>query len=327
MEVYRNAAGASWAQLDERTDHAEPVVFAKQQSPAAEHTAVNQPPDRYDAYDEVGGADAIAQYQPWHLYGADWGIYILESPFWSHVRRVTRHPHLRERRPRNAAVVVHSVLISVLSHEYTHVAGEALGTRLEVAMQRSCYRDYVLEQYRARNPSTVGAPEEMLATRAEVASGQAPIKTAIGKLAEGAPPGYREWREADDPLTRAAIETFVASSMAGVSVPAIEWPRLSESHRGSVPIYWCPSTPRRLPLPPGLKKSVARLTPRPLRRWLQDHAFKLNPHHTGGHHFWYERGSVVAAFSVQGGGRSRPRNMRHSRRALGLQTRPSSVRR
>ena len=240
--------------------------------------------------------DAIAWYQPWHLYGDDWGIYF-DGPVWrARVREVMR------RLPRSSNVtqgtVERDVFEQVLAHEQTHFASEVLGTQLEAIFGRSGYRDYVLATYSFRNAWTIGAPEEILATHNEVNGGQPGVlRDTAKRLARAAPPGYAEWETASAQRDRELIEASIAARMITEAGADVRWPTLRQLGRrvlGSVPMYWRFGGAQA---PGFLRRSVAPITPQGVRRYLRSHGFVGTRQ---GHHETWVRNSVVVGFSVQG---------------------------
>lgn len=245
-----------------------------------------------------GGADTIAHYWPWHLHGSDWGIYFDGPGFWVHVWQI----HAQAAASGVSlppATVAEDVFRQILTHEQTHFAGEILGTELEQAIGRSGYRDYVLTRYGFRNPWTTGFPEEILATHREVnAAAIGPLKRAAKELATDAPPGYSDWRLAADERVRRLIETTVARQMMPEAGTQLIWPTPGKRESSAVPLYWRQGG---VHLPPFLRRAVGRITPRSVRKYLEHHDFELVKKHTAGHHYWYERDGLTAAFSVQRG--------------------------
>lgn len=245
------------------------------------------------------GTDAIAWYAPWHLDGDDWGIYFWPPAFARYLD--SYRGEVRKLPGTNSfsdLAIANSAGEMLRAHELTHFAGEILGTELEATFATSGYRDYILTGSGFRNPWTVGHPEEILATHRE-ATGAPPglLRTAAKAHADKAPAGYREWKLAMDARQGALIEATLAAQMMPCAGSHVRWPVPTKRECNAVPVHWDP----RYPVPPFLRRRTARITPRLVHRYLRAHGFELNKRHTAGHHYWYEHGRVIAAFSIQGG--------------------------
>src|SRR5262249_38682554 len=113
------------------------------------------------------GADEIAHYKPWHVWGSDWGIYFFAEQFRDFAASTARLAGAAY------ADVEPFVMRQILEHELTHFEFEVIGTKLEAIYRTPLYRSYLFHRYshptRWTGPpwarrSHPGPTEEALAT-------------------------------------------------------------------------------------------------------------------------------------------------------------------
>lgn len=232
------------------------------------------------------GADAIAHYKPWHLWGADWGIYFFAEPFRdfaASTARLAAAPY---------ADIEPFVMRQVLEHEMAHFEFEVIGTKLEAIHRVPLYRSYLVHRYawptrwtgppwaRGRHP---GPTEEALATWREVHYSRrkkpkppAGYQAAASKLADAAPPGYNAWRCGDkgNPHLANLVNAAVNSLILGAPIVTPPIHDLTQEDFGDVPVYWR-GDPALIPAsaPP---KDFTRPTPRRLETWLRKNKAEIH---------------------------------------------------
>lgn len=229
--------------------------------------------------EESAGADAIAHYKPWHVWGDDWGIYFFAKPFRDFVAATVQLS--------GAAYgqLEPFVMRQVLEHELTHFEFEVIGTKLEAIYGQPLYRSYIVQRFsrstrwtglpwaRGRHP---GPAEEAIATWREIRYSRqkkpAPprgYQAAASKLADAAPAGYNAWRCADTGNVHLAglVTATVASLIA--DTPQIVPPahELEVEDYGDVPVYWR-GDPALIPAS-APAKDTTRPTPARLETWLK----------------------------------------------------------
>jgi len=229
--------------------------------------------------DGSAGADAIAHYKPWHIWGSDWGIYLFAGPFRdfaASTAKLAGSPYSH---------VEPFVMRQLLEHELTHFEFEVIATKFEAIYRTPLYRSYMSERFSrptrwtgppwARGPHP-GPAEEAIATWREVSYARrkkpkppAGYQAAASRLADASPPGYNAWRSADTAnphladLVTAAVATLITDT------PQISLPphALDEDDFSEVPVYWR-GDPRLIPsYAPA--KDFTRPTPKRLESWLK----------------------------------------------------------
>ena len=200
--------------------------------------------------EESAGADAVAHYKPWHVWGAGWGVYFFAEPFRDFAASTAQLA--------GAAYedVEPFVVRQTLEHELTHFEFEVIGTKLEAIHRTPLYRSYLLHRY-SRPTRWTGPPwargghpgptEEALATWREVHYSRrkkpkppAGYQAAASKLADASPPGYNAWRCGDtgNPHLADLVSATVNSLILDAPVVAPLRHELSEEDFGDVPVYW-----------------------------------------------------------------------------------------
>lgn len=258
--------------------------------------------------DESAGADAIAHYKPWHVWGDDWGIYFFAEPFRDFVAATAQLS--------GGAYGLFEpfVMGQILEHELTHFEFEVIGTKLEAIHGRPLYRSYLFHRYStltrwtgppwARGPHP-GPTEEAIATWREVyyARRKKPTpprgyQAAASKLADAAPAGYNSWRCADTGNAHLAgiVTATVASLIAGqpqIIPPAHE---LDAEDLGDVPVYWR-GDPALIPAtaPP---KDFTRPNPARLETWLKKNKAEIQHDRGKGSHVRFTWRGLSGGFST-----------------------------
>ena len=228
---------------------------------------------------DSAGADAVAHYKPWHIWGEDWGIYFFAEPFRdfaASAAQLASAPY---------AQIEPFVFRQVLEHELTHFEFEVIGTKLEAIYGTPLYRSYLVHRYSTSTRWTgppwargchPGPVEEAIATWREVRYSRrkkprppAGYQTAASRLADASPPGYNAWRCADiaTPHLASLVTATVATLIAGqplVSPPALH---LSEEDLADVPVHWR-GDPALIPTS-APAKDFTRPTPDRLESWLK----------------------------------------------------------
>jgi hypothetical protein len=240
--------------------------------------------------EESAGADAIAHYKPWHVWGADWGIYFFAKQFRDFVAATARISGAAY------SQLEPFVLRQILEHELTHFEFEVLGTKLEGIYGKPLYRRYLFDRYRqptrwtgppwARGPNP-GPTEEAIATWREVSYSRRKkpasppgYQAAASKLADASPPGYNAWRCADTGnehlagLVTAAVASLIAAEPQVAPPPG----SLDEEDLGDVPVYWR-GDPALIPSS-APAKDFTRPTPKRLEAWLKRNNAEI--HHDRG---------------------------------------------
>ena len=246
------------------------------------------------------GAEAIARYRPWHLYGPRWGIVFSERPFWSFVGWLAEEVGSKTGTAQiDAARAIAPIVWRVVrTHEEYHFRVEVLATGYEAVERRSLYPAYLLERFCARSPWTRGAVEELLATQAEVAevtkTRDRHLRGAYLSAVEMAPAGYRDWRQAARTAGPQAPlpEMFLRSSIRGAPSYEATEPRLTAADKRAVPERWVGG-----PLPGFLRKSTSPVNRRPLETWLRSHGFDVRSARGRGGHAMFFGHRVKCAYA------------------------------
>jgi hypothetical protein len=228
--------------------------------------------------EESAGADAVAHYKPWHVWGEDWGIYFFAEQFRDFSASTAQLAGT------SYAEVEPFVMRQILEHELTHFEFEVIGTKLEAIHGVPLYRSYLLYRYshltrwtgppwaRGRHP---GPTEEALATWREVLYSRrkkpkppAGYQAAASKLADASPPGYNAWRCGDigHPHLANLVSATVASLILDAPVVTPLPHELSEEDYSDVPVYWR-GDPALIPTA-APAKDFTRPSPKRLVAWL-----------------------------------------------------------
>jgi hypothetical protein len=243
---------------------------------------------------ESAGADAVAHYKPWHVWGDDWGIYFFAEPFRDFVAATA---HLSGTA---YAQLEPFVMRQVLEHELTHFEFEVIGTKLEAIYEKPLYRSYMFQRFSrptrwtgppwARGPHP-GPAEEAIATWHEVrhARRKKPMpppgyQAAASKLADAAPPGYNAWRCANTGNAHLAglVNATVASLIADAAQVVPPAPGLDEEDFGDVPVYWR-GDPVLIPSS-APAKDLTRPSPGRLTSWLKKNRAEIRRDRGKGSH-------------------------------------------
>ena len=243
---------------------------------------------------ESAGADAIAHYKPWHVWGADWGIYFFAEPFRDFAASTARLAGAAY------ADVEPFVMRQILEHELTHFEFEVIGTKLEGIYSTPLYRSYLVHRYsrptrwtgrpwaRGRHP---GPTEEALATWREVRYSRrkkpkppAGYQAAVSKLADASPAGYNAWRCGDtgNPHLANLVSATVSSLILDTPVVTPPTHELSEEDFGDVPVYWR-GDPALIPAS-APAKDFTRPSRRRLVAWLRTNKAEIYPARGKGGH-------------------------------------------
>jgi hypothetical protein len=258
--------------------------------------------------DGSAGADAIAHYKPWHVWGADWGIYFFAEPFRDFVASTAclSGSTFMQLEP--------FVMRQLMEHELTHFEYEVLGTKLEAVYEQPLYRSYLFDRY-SRATRWTGRPwardsrqgplEEAVATWREVrySRGRKPVppsgyQSATSKLADAAPPGYNAWRCADSGNEHLAgiVTAAVASLIADAPQPVPPDVSLSEEDLGDVPVYWR-GDPSLIPAS-APAKDFTRPTPKRLEAWLKRNKAEIQRDRGKGSHVRFTWRGQAGGFST-----------------------------
>jgi hypothetical protein len=248
--------------------------------------------------EESAGADALAHYKPWHVWGADWGIYFFEEAFRDFAASTAQ-----------LAGVVYAdvepfVMRQILEHELTHFEFEVIGTKLEAICSTPLYRSYLVRRY-SRPTRWTGAPwarghqpgptEEALATWREVHYSRrkkpkppAGYQAAASKLADASPPGYNAWRCGDtgNPHLANLVSASVCSLILDAPVVAPLTHELSDVDFGDVPVYWR-GNPALIPAS-APAKDFTRPSPKRLVAWLRTNKAEIHRGRGKGSHMRFE---------------------------------------
>lgn len=244
--------------------------------------------------DESAGADAVAHYKPWHVWGEDWGIYFFAQPFRDFVAAtaaLSGTPY-RQLEP--------YVMRQLLEHELTHFEFEVVGTKLEAIYGAPLYRSYLFQGFSsptrwtglpwAKGPHP-GPAEEAIATWREVRYSRRKkpasprgYQAAASKLADASPAGYNAWRCADTANAHLAglVTATVASLIA--HAPHVVPPAhgLDQEDLGDVPVYWR-GDPAVIPSS-APAKDTTRPTPKRLEKWLKKNQAEIDRDRGKGSH-------------------------------------------
>ena len=224
---------------------------------------------------------AVAFYAPWHFYGEDWGIYLgpLFPDFLTDIAFHAVQP---------TSVVEPFVVEQLLAHEQTHFEFEVVATELEAMVERSLYREYLFFSYNA--PNRWASPlEEAVATWEEVAFARrrTPRRPkgflkAVQKVANLSPPGYRDWKVADDDRRGPLVRATVASHIIGQRLLDWPWGDTSPAERAQVPVRYR-GDPQFAPsfIVP---KALTRPTVRDLERFLRRNGAEIDKRAGKGSH-------------------------------------------
>jgi hypothetical protein len=254
------------------------------------------------------GADAIAHYKPWHIWGEDWGIYFFAGPFRDFVASTAQLAGC------SFAQLEPFVLRQVLEHELTHFEFEVVGTKLEAILQQPLYRSYLFERY-SRPTRWTGSPwargsrtgplEEAIATWREIRYSRRKTpkpptgyQAAASKLADASPPGYNAWRCGD--AGNEHLGEIVAATLVSLiaDAPHVMLPLRSPSAEdfGEVPIYW--RGDRSLIPGSAAPKDFTRPTPRRLEAWLKKNKAQIQRERGKGSHVRFTWRGRAGGFST-----------------------------
>jgi hypothetical protein len=258
--------------------------------------------------DESAGADAIAHYKPWHVWGEDWGIYFFAQPFRDFVAAtaaLSGTPY-RQLEP--------YVMRQLLEHELTHFEFEVVGTKLEAIYGAPLYRSYLFQGFSsptrwtglpwAKGPHP-GPAEEAIATWREVRYSRRKkpasprgYQAAASKLADASPAGYNAWRCADTANAHLAglVTATVASLIA--HAPHVVPPAhgLDQEDLGDVPVYWR-GDPAVIPSS-APAKDTTRPTPKRLEKWLKKNQAEIDRDRGKGSHVRFTWRGQSGGFST-----------------------------
>jgi hypothetical protein len=259
--------------------------------------------------EKAPGADEIAHYKPWHVWGEDWGIYFFAERFRDFVAATARlsggaYGQLEP-----------FVLRQLLEHELTHFEFEVVGTKLEAIYGTPLYRSYLFDRYQqptrwtgppwSRRANHPGPVEEAIATWREVRYARrkkpAPppgYQAAASKLADAAPPGYNAWRCADPGNAHVAelVTATVASLIAGSPQVAPPPHGLDDQDLAEVPIYWR-GDPALIPAS-APAKDFTRPTPKRLEAWLKRNDAEIQRERGKGSHVRFTWRGQSGGFST-----------------------------
>jgi hypothetical protein len=161
-----------------------------------------------------GGIDVLAWYQPYHIYGDRWGIYLRLDGV-AYVAFETLAAHGGSGLPRRHAV--RAAMEGLLRHEESHFEVEVFATSLEMTLGDPIYLPYT----RHFHGSGDFRREESLANRRIVHHhwdrpplGGAPTRKAIEALADAGPRDYSCWRDYRSPKQFDAAKNTLAAEIA-----------------------------------------------------------------------------------------------------------------
>ena len=258
--------------------------------------------------EESAGADAVVHYKPWHVWGADWGIYFFAEPFRDFAASTARLAGVAY------ADVEPFVMRQLLEHELTHFEFEVIGTKFEAIYRTPMYRSYLVHRYSRRTRWTAppwsrgrhpGPTEEALATWREVHYSRrkkpkppAGYQTAASKLADASPPGYNAWRCGDtsNPHVANLVSATVSSLILDAPVVTPLPHELSEEDFGDVPVYWR-GDPALIP-GSAPAKDFTRPSPKRLVAWLKTNKAEIHSDRGKGSHMRFTWRGRSGGFST-----------------------------
>ena len=246
---------------------------------------------------EIGetGADALAVYRPYHLFGKRWGIYFHAENLWSYAAEIAGQSK------NNIETVWPFVFHQVYRHELSHFQIEATATDIELVLHASgmtprpaisspsLYIEYL--NYRYRLPtywSPDGLLEEAFATWEEyqfVLGGTSPAWLPDGYveavLGAHLGAGYACWPVFQNPRERKLAIQQLLLNVAGIPWNAVDEPfRPPASAAVRVPLYLVgnPDIFRG-----SLRKDVANPTIRVFEKWLRRNGMEPTSSGNGSH--------------------------------------------